>query len=97
METKLIALILGVALVAAMATVYTQSVFAVAATAGSGTGAAGHTKPTTVPPHHSIQTQPSKSISQVIHSRQFGKTKPPAITIKRGSGGLACWPYYWLC
>ena len=86
METKLIALILGVA---AMATVYTQS--SLATTAGSGTG---HTKPSTVPRHPGKASQTSPGI---IHSKQFGITKPPNITIKHGSGGLACWPYYWLC
>ena len=100
MKTRFIALILGVALIAAMATVYTQS--SLAATGAGGTGgsggagaAAGHTKPSTVPPHPGKASQISPAV--IHHSRQFGITKPPNITIKRGSGGLACWPYYWLC
>lgn len=60
-------------------------------------GAAGHTKPLTVIPHHSIQTQLGKmsQSSGVIHSRKFGKTKPPTITIKHGLGPNDN-PFFWV-
>ena len=60
-------------------------------------GAAGHIKPTTFIPLHSIQTHPGKmsQSSGVIHSRQFGKTKPPTITLKHGLGPNDN-PFFWI-